>query len=89
MDESNNFSYEWGNLSRYKVILLLSANYCSNPYVPPFALFFETNVWYTCILNSYIFPFYIRLFQIKYICYKYNHIKSPYSTKKYNFVRIH
>jgi hypothetical protein len=77
MDESNNFSYEWGKLSRYKVILLLNINFCSNPYFPPFALFFETNVWYTYILNSYIFRFHIRLFQIKYICYKYNRTILP------------
>lgn len=46
-------------------ILLLYINYRSIPYFSPFALFCETNVWYTYILNSYIFRFHIHLFQIK------------------------
>jgi len=80
MDEWNNFRYEWGNLSRYNAILYI--NYRSIAYFSPFALFLETNVWHTCILNSYIFHFHIHLFQIKYICYKYDHTKNHRSQWK-------
>jgi hypothetical protein len=64
------------------VILLLNVNYCSTSYFYPFALFFETNLFYIYILISYILRFHIHLFQFKYIRYKYDHTKNHRSQWK-------